>query len=193
MNERTPLPTDVVKEFVIACHARMGKVTEMLESEPALLRATIDWGEGDWENGLEAAGHAGSSQIAELLLSRGMSRTIFSAAMMGEAATVERILATDPSAVSAPGVHGISLIYHVAISGDVDIADICQSCGDAPGKDDAIHAAVKFAHTDTVTWLIENGAKDLSTLNFQGKTPLEAATESGHDQIADLLKSHGAT
>jgi ankyrin repeat protein len=192
MNERIPLPVETVKDFVIACHARIAVVTEMLDAEPKRVRASIDWGEGDWENGLEAAGHVGNRGIAELLLSRGMSRTIFSAAMMGEAATVERLLATDPSAISAPGVHGISLIYHVAISGDIDIADICQACGEAPGKDDAIHPAVKFGHTDMVAWLIENGARDLSRLNFQGKTPLEVAVEGKHTGIENLLKKHGA-
>jgi uncharacterized protein len=192
MNDRTPLPIDLVKDFVTACHARETVVTEMLDSEPALARASIDWGEGDWENGLEAAGHMGNPSIAELLLSRGMTQSIFSAAMMGERALVEQHLKADPSAVSTPGVHGISLIYHAAISGNVDLAGSIQSVSDAPGKSDAVHAAVKFAHVEMVAWLIGNGATDLSRPNFQKKTPLDVAIESDLPEIAELLKTKGA-
>jgi hypothetical protein len=116
MSERVPIPIDQVRDFVVACHAKRNVVSEMLDDEPGLARASIDWGEGDWENGLEAAGHMGNRKIAELLLSRGVCRTVFSAAMMGEANLVRQMLAADPSAVSWPGVHGISLIYHVALS-----------------------------------------------------------------------------
>jgi hypothetical protein len=55
MCERIPLPIERVKEYIVACHARAARVTELLEDEPRLLGASIDWGEGDWENGLEAA------------------------------------------------------------------------------------------------------------------------------------------
>ena len=189
MSERVPLPAEDVKDFVSACHARKSVVVDMLNDEPKLVRACIDWGEGDWENGLEAAGHMGNRSIVELLLSKGAPRTIFSAAMMGERSLVESFLSAGSASVSIPGVHDISLIYHVALSGDVDLAAIVQSVSDAPGKNDALHAAVKFGHTNMVAWLINNGANDLDRLNFQKKTPLEVATESGFTEIIELLRA----
>ena len=188
MSERVPIPIDQVRDFVIACHAKRDVVSEMLDDEPGLARASIDWGEGDWENGLEAAGHMGNLEIAELLLSHGVSRTVFSAAMMGESALVKQLLKTDPSAVSTPGVHTISLVYHVALSGDVGIAECVDAAGDSPGKDDALHAAVRFGHTEMAAWLLANGVEDPTKLNFQKKTPLEVATEAGYDRIVSLLK-----
>jgi len=192
MSKRIPLSPDQVKTFILACHAKHDRVVELLDEQPRLLRASMDWGEGDWENGLEAAGHMGNRDITELLLSRGMDRTLFSAAMMGEKEIVERLLAADPGAVSHPGVHRMSLIYHIAISGDPDIAEIAKACGDVPGKDAAIHPAVKFGHLDMTTWLIDNGATDLNTLNFQEQTPLAVALENGNEDLANLLKQHGA-
>lgn len=193
MSERVPLPYDLVKAFVVASHARMNLVVDMLADEPALARASLDWGEGDWENGLEAAGHMGNREIAEHLLDHGQTPTVFSAAMMGEQKIVEPIVRQNASAAKTPGVHGISLIYHVAISGNVELAELVQSAADAPGKDDALHPAVKFGHLDMVTWLIDNGAQDLSRQNFQKQTPLQVAQDLGLEDIARLLQSNGAT
>lgn len=193
MSERLPLSIEQVKAFILACHAKHDRVVELLDEQPRLLRASMDWGEGDWENGLEAAGHMGHRDIAELLLSRGMTRTLFSAAMMGEKSIVEQLLAADPGAVSHPGVHRMSLIYHIAISGNTDIAEIAQACGEVPGKDAAIHPAVKFDHLDMTAWLIHNGASGLDKLNFQNQTPLAVAREAGNEPIANLLLKHGAT
>ena len=191
LSERIPLPADAVKDFITACHARPNVVSDLLNDEPQLVRASTDWGEGNWENGLEAAGHMGNREIAELLLSRGVTHTIFSAAMLGERKLVESN-PVSPDAASTPGVHGISLIYHVAISGDTDMADIVQSTTDAPGKDEALHPAVKFAHIDMVAWLIENGAQNLSVHNFQNRTPLYVALESDQSDIVSLLRQYGA-
>ena len=41
-------------------------------------------------------------------------------------------------------------------------------------------------------WLIDSGAADLNTLNFQNQTPLAVAVAAGNDAIANLLKQHGA-
>jgi hypothetical protein len=44
----------------------------MLESEPRLLRATWDWGGGDFETALGGAAHMGRRDIAAWLLERGI-------------------------------------------------------------------------------------------------------------------------
>ena len=188
---KKPLDGDLVRDFILATHAKLGKVKAFYEKEPNLIRSSWDWGEGDWENGLEAAGHMGHRDIAEFLLSKGAAQTIFSAAMLGEEDIVEALLKADPESVNRVGVHGISLIYHVALSGKVKIAERLQECGTLKGLDSSLHAAVKFGHIEMVDWLLSQGVKDINILNFQKQTPLAAALESGKSEIADLISKSG--
>src|SRR5687767_7233956 len=46
------IASELVKEFVIAGHANLDKVRELLATEPALLNGTWDWGKGDFETAL---------------------------------------------------------------------------------------------------------------------------------------------
>src|SRR3954451_6280815 len=41
----------LVQDFVIYAHSELAMVQRLLEKEPALLNATMDWGGGDWESG----------------------------------------------------------------------------------------------------------------------------------------------
>ncbi len=63
-----------------------------LGDEPRLANATWDWGGGDWESALGAAGHMGRRDIAELLLAHGARLDLFVAAMLGEVEVVRAIL-----------------------------------------------------------------------------------------------------
>ena len=73
----------LVKEIVGVSHFDLKRVRELVEKQPALARASIDWGFGDWEAAIDAASHAGRKEIAEYLIANGARPTIFSAAMMG--------------------------------------------------------------------------------------------------------------
>ena len=42
----------LVQDFVIYAHSELDMVKKLLDKEPALLNATMDWGHGDWETGL---------------------------------------------------------------------------------------------------------------------------------------------
>jgi hypothetical protein len=77
------LDMEMVKEFVGAAHANLEKTQTLLESQPALVNATWDWGGGDWETGLGGASHMGSREIALYLLSKGARMDVFCAAMLG--------------------------------------------------------------------------------------------------------------
>src|SRR5262245_57767080 len=77
-------PPDMVRERVTVSHGNAKRVRELVEAHPALARAAIDWGFGDWEDALGAASHVGNRDIAEYLISRGARPTIFSAAMLGQ-------------------------------------------------------------------------------------------------------------
>ena len=63
-----PLKIDLVKEFVGVSHGNFDRVKEMLENEPLYLHCSYDWGGGDFESGIEAAGHVGNKDIAAYLL-----------------------------------------------------------------------------------------------------------------------------
>jgi ankyrin repeat protein len=79
----------------------------------------------------------------------------------------------------------------VAISGDTEITALLLENG-ATVDDQALHTAVRHGHLDMVKWLIGNGIADIDVLNFNDNPPLQAAIESGHDNIAEVLKASGA-
>lgn len=113
------LDTEMVKQFVIAAHGDLEKTTKMLETQPALVNATWDWGGGDWETGLGGASHMGNRAIAEHLLAKGARMDVFCAAMLGRIDIVKAFLAADPKVVDLPGPHRIPLIRH-AMAGKQD-------------------------------------------------------------------------
>ena len=81
-----------VQDFVIYAHSELDMVKKLLDREPALLNATMDWGQGDWESGLGGASHMGRRDIVEYLLDRGARIDIFCAAMMGRLDAVKSFL-----------------------------------------------------------------------------------------------------
>lgn len=123
----------LVKDAVGASHGNMARIRELVEKQPALARASIDWGFGDWETCIDAASHVGNKPIAELLLANGARPTIFSAAMMGQLDTVKAFIAAWPGIQKTLGPHGITLMAH-AKAGGADAAAVVQylaSLGDA--------------------------------------------------------------
>lgn len=180
------LTQDQIKEFVFAAHGDFEKVKSLLAQEPRLLKGR--YLEFD-ESGLEAASHVGNRQIAEYLLSKGETLTICSAAMLGLADQVAEFLEADPSLANARGAHGISLMFHAALSGNTIVTDLLIAHGGGEGLDQSLHAAVRLGHLDMTRWLLERGA-DLDVKNFQGKTPLEVALEQDDAQIVELLQKH---
>ncbi|MCE9534609.1 MAG: ankyrin repeat domain-containing protein [Planctomycetes bacterium] len=104
-------------DFVIFAHSEFELVKKLLEKEPALLNATMDWGGGDWESGLGAASHMGRRDVVEYLLDRGARIDIFCAAMMGQLDAVKSFLTMQPKLIDAKGPHGFSLHFHAQVGG----------------------------------------------------------------------------
>ena len=113
----SPLAGEEVKRFVQAAHGDFDGTRRILESEPRLLRATWDWGGGDFETALGGAAHMGRRDIAVWLLERGTPLDLFAAAMLGELGIVRAALETWPSLARVPGPHGIPLISHAKAGG----------------------------------------------------------------------------
>jgi len=112
-----PLPAERVLAFVQAAHADLDRTRAMLDEAPRLLRATWDWGGGDFESALGGASHMGRRDIAELLLDRGAPIDLFAAAMLGDLAMVRATIEGRPSLADVPGPHGIPLVAHARAGG----------------------------------------------------------------------------
>ena len=99
----------LVQDFVIVCHMDLAMVKQLLEREPNLVNAFMDWGAGDWESGLGGASHMGRRDIVEFLLENGARIDIFCAAMMGQLDAVRAFLTLQPKLIDARGPHGFTL------------------------------------------------------------------------------------
>lgn len=120
-------------EVVGVSHRDIVRVRELVERQPNLAKAAIDWGFGDWESALGAASHTGRREIAEFLIAHGAQPTLFSAAMLGQLAVVRAWIETAPGIQKTPGPHAITLLAH-ARAGGPDAAPVVaylQQVGDA--------------------------------------------------------------
>ncbi len=107
----------VAKEVVGKSHTDLARVRELVERQPTLARAAVDWGFGDWETALGAASHTGRREIAELLIASGAQPTMFSAAMLGQLDVVKAFIAASPGIQRTPGPHSITLMAHARAGG----------------------------------------------------------------------------
>jgi hypothetical protein len=107
----------LVQDFVIYGHSDVDMVKKLLEKEPALLNATMDWGGGDWETALGGAAHMGRRDIVQFLLEKGARIDIFCTTMMGQLEVVKAFLALEPKLIDAKGPHGFTLHFHAQVGG----------------------------------------------------------------------------
>ena len=126
-----PLDKELVKEFVGKSHSDLNRVKELYSQQPGLLNCSWDWGGGDFETGLEAAGHVGNREIAQFLLEKGARMNIFCAAMLGQIEIVKSILAAFPSLKTSKGPHGLQLLHHARKGGEgaKEVLEFLQSIG----------------------------------------------------------------
>ena len=90
-------------------------VQKLLEREPNLLNAAIDWGNGDYETALGGASHMGEKEIVRFLLSKGARIDIFCATMLGMLDVVKAMLKLEPTLIDAKGPHGFNLHFHAQV------------------------------------------------------------------------------
>jgi ankyrin repeat protein len=186
------LSPELVREFVIAAHGDLPKVRAMLAEHPSLLTAANEWQPGDTETALQAAAHAGDAAVARYLLAQGAPVDICALAMLGQRAAVEYLLGEDPARIRARGAHGIPLLPHAALSGNVDLVARLVARGATEGMDAALSNAVSRGHFALAEWLLAHGRPDLQWKNYQGKTALMIAHERQDAEMAALLERFGA-
>ena len=117
-SEIEPYKLDVVKEFVIAGHGKIDRVKEMIEEYPNLIFSRYDWGNGDFEEAIEGAGHVGNKKIAQFLIEKGSRPNLFVLTMLGETEIVRTAIEKYPSLLKAKGPHGLTLLHHATKGGD---------------------------------------------------------------------------
>lgn len=186
------LSPDLIKEFVLNAHGNLSRVKELLSEHPDLLHRSHQWGEDDFESPIQAAAHVGSRDVALYLLEKGAEYDITVAAMLGNADDVKRLLEEDPARAKAVGAHGIPLMPHAAFSGDTAITQMVLDHGSRDGISMAVFSAIAGGHAEMVQWLLANGANVRDAQNYQGKTPLQIAEETGQTTIAAILRDHVA-
>lgn len=122
-----------VKEMVTVAHNDLKRVRELVERQPALANAAVDWGYGDWEDALGAAAHTGRREIAEVLLAHGARISIFASAMLGQLDVVKALVAAHPGIQGTYGPHGIPLLQHAQAGGPQaePVVKFLESLGDA--------------------------------------------------------------
>lgn len=183
-------PSDAeIREFVIAAHGDLPKVQATLAEHPDWLRVNYQWGDDNFETPIQAAAHVGNRPMAEYLLGQGAPLEICTAAMLGRRDTVAEILTADPASAQARGGHGITLLFHTAMSGDTALAQTIYDAGAREGLNQALFGAIMVGHSPMVEWLIDHGATDFTITDFRGRTPLDAAEQEGQAEIAAILRS----
>ncbi len=113
-----PLKMEIVKEFVGAGHKDLERVKQMLAEYPNLIYSRYDWGNGDFEEAIEGAGHVGDDEIANYLIENGARVNLFVLTMLGKTELVKPVLEQYPSLVFAKGAHGFTLLHHAERGGE---------------------------------------------------------------------------
>jgi len=108
----------MAQDFIIFAHSDLEMTKKLLEREPGLINASIDWGAGDWETALGGASHMGRKDIVEFLLSKGARIDLFCAAMLGQLDAVKAFLTLEPALIDARGPHGFGLHFHAQVGGE---------------------------------------------------------------------------
>lgn len=134
--ENEKLDPAIVQEFVGNCHGNLARVKELYQQFPRLIFASHDWGEGDFENGIEAAGHTGQKEIAAFLLEKGARINFFTLCMLGKTEAVSSIISQFPEMVHAKGPHGFTPLHHAIQGGEnaVEIRKLLEGLGASEDK-----------------------------------------------------------
>lgn len=103
-----------------------------------------------------------------------------------------RLLDSDRALIRATGAHGIPLMAHAALSGNVDLVQTLFARGVQEGMSFALVNAVSKGHVGVARAILDRGAPDLGWKNYQGKTALDIATARDDTVMIELLKAHGA-
>jgi uncharacterized protein len=123
---------------------------------------------------------------------------VFEAASLGDVARLGDLLGEDPALAQARSDDDFTALHYAAFFDGPDAtrllvehgADVNAFADNELGVH-PLNSAAAAGQRDVVTILLEHGA-DPNAQTRRGFTPLDAARENGDDELAELLRSHGA-
>ena len=113
--------------------------------------------------------------------------------MLGYRSVILELLNAAPATATIKGPHGLTLLYHTAIGGDVAIAQALKPLlpPNAPDFNQALSAAARGGHLKMTEWLLANGVSNVDAPDGFKKTPLKIALEKGFSDVATVLRQYG--
>ena len=166
--------------------------TEILQTDPRLCEAA------DEPSALMLALYRGLFRLAQTIASRRPSLTVFEAAALGNAASVEHALAADPQAARAVAGDGFTALHLACFFGHAHgaalllqaFADPNARAGNAT-RVTPLHSAAAKGDVQICHMLLHAGA-DLDATQHGGYTALHAAARQGNAPLAEFLVARGA-
>lgn len=131
-------------------------------------------------------------------LAEGAELDVFEAASLGEVARLRELLDADPALAAARSGDDFTALHYAAFFDGPEATWLLLEHGaDANAFADndlgvhPLNSAAAAGRRDVAAVLLEYGA-DPNAPTRRGFTPLDAASENGHESLAELLRSHGA-
>jgi uncharacterized protein len=141
---------------------------------------------------------AGDSSRVAALVEADPSLAIFAAAIQGDVARLEELIAGNRSLISAVSTDGWTPLHLASFFGKVDAARLLLNKGAVVSArstnemaNTALHAAAAGRHTEIVKVLIDHGAS-VNARQHGGWTALHAAAQHGDLEMARMLVGAGA-
>jgi ankyrin repeat protein len=123
---------------------------------------------------------------------------VFEAASLGDVVRLRELLDDDPTLAQARSDDDFTPLHYAAFFDGAEAARLLVERGadvDAYADNELgvrpLNSAAAARKADVVAVLLERGA-DPNAPTKGGFTPLDAARENGDDELAELLRSHGA-
>jgi len=166
----------------------------MVSAEPELIDARSRTG----DSAILTAVYHRQKEIVNLLVSRGVTLTLFEACAAGELERAERLVGDDPAAINAFSGDGWTALHLAAFFGHTKIAELLLAHGadvaaysKNANRNTPLHAALAGNHAFVAAVLMGAGA-DVDASDAGGWRPLHMAAANNNLDALKTLIAQGA-